>query len=512
MTSPFLMADRPDDIARVRDSLDQAGYTVEEVRRAIGENGFTFLGRGEMAPVLRRTQGGSPIETLIRLFLCGVEVDLASARRALAPLPPERWAAAGLVALGPSGVTGLIKLRPYEVIDRRWIVAYDSDSGRRQHATDYVIGVGAASLTMASMTVRPHVGRCLDLGTGGGIQALHASEHADAVVATDRNPRAVAFAAFTMALNNIANVTTRQGDLFEPVAGERFGLIVSNPPFVISPEDRFDYRDSGLPVDGICRRIVEQAPLHLEEGGWCQLLANWAHLGQGDWRARLAGWFEGTGCDAWVIQRDVEDVERYASTWIRHEEPNPAQTGEAFNAWMDFYQRSDITAVGVGLITMRRSTSRSNWLRIDELTQDLAVPCGDAIRAAFDRLAWLAATSDDDGPLLDARLRVADDVGLHERRVVSDGRWAVAEAELRLATGLRHLGSIDPQGAGVVAGCDGRNRLGELLQRLADSIGADVADVVPQALPIVRRLVEQGFLLPEGPEAAATSPGWRPPG
>ncbi|MDQ6947482.1 MAG: hypothetical protein M3256_14725, partial [Actinomycetota bacterium] len=88
MTSPFLFADRPDHIARVRESLDRAGYTVEEVRRVIGEHGFTFLSRGELAPVLRRTEGGSSIETLIRLFLCGVEVDPRHATRALAPLPP----------------------------------------------------------------------------------------------------------------------------------------------------------------------------------------------------------------------------------------------------------------------------------------------------------------------------------------------------------------------------------------------------------------------------------------
>ncbi|MDQ6947481.1 MAG: class I SAM-dependent methyltransferase, partial [Actinomycetota bacterium] len=414
--------------------------------------------------------------------------------------PPDAWATAGLIGTGSSGVTGHIKLRPYEVTGRRWIVAYDSSGGRQKHAADYVLGVGAASMTLAGMTVRPHVERCLDLGTGGGVQALHASEHADVVVGTDRNPRAVAFAAFTMALNDIANVTTRQGDLFEPVEGERFGLIVTNPPFVISPEARFDYRDSALPLDGICQRIVERAPAHLEDNGWCQLLANWAHLSQGDWKERLAGWFEATGCDAWVIQREVQDVEQYASTWIRHEEPDPSQTGDAFNAWMDFYQQSQVTGVGFGLITMRRSSRSVPWLRIDELTQDVAMPCGEAIRASFERLAWLAdqAPPGNEQRLLEARLTVADDVRLHEQRAVSDGRWALVEAELRLEQGLRHLGSIDPQGAGLVAGCDGRHTLAELLQRLADSIGADPADVTPQALPIVARLIDQGFLLPGG--------------
>ncbi|MGH3867211.1 MAG: DUF7059 domain-containing protein [Pseudonocardiaceae bacterium] len=497
VASPFLFADRPDDIARVRESLDRAGYTVDEVRHVIGDQGLAFLKGGELAPVLRRTQGGSALKTLIRLFLCGVEVDLAAATRALAPLPPEVWATAGLVALGSSGVTGLLTLLPYEVTGRRWIVAYDSSRRRHQHAADYVLWVGDSSRTLASMTVRPQVERCLDLGTGSGVQGLHASHHADVVLATDRNPRAVAFAAFTMALNGIANVTTRQGDLFEPVEGERFGLIVSNPPFVISPEARFDWRDGGLPVDGICQRIVERAPAHLADNGWCQILANWVHPAHGGWKELLAGWFAGSGCDVWVIQREVEDAERYAARWIRYEEPDPSRTGEAFNAWMDFYRRSDVTAVGFGLITMRRSSRASTWLRIDELTQDLAVPCGAAIRASFDRFAWLAERSGDERRLLEERLTVADDVRLHERRVVSDGRWVVEETQLRQERGLRHLASIDPQGVGLVAGCDGRHTLGEVLAQSADSLGADVADVASRALSTVRRLIEQGFLLPE---------------
>jgi hypothetical protein len=80
---------------------------------------------------------------------------------------------------------------------------------------------------------------------------------------------------------------------------------------------------------------------------------------------------------------------------------------------------------------------------------------------------------------------------------VSDGRWVVAETQLRQEQGLRHLASIDPQGVGLVAGCDGHHTLGELLVQSADSLGADVADVASRALSTARRLIEQGFLLTE---------------
>ncbi len=504
MTAPLLFADRPDYIKRVREGLDVAGFTERNIQNVIGTNGFTFLSRRELAPVLRRTGGGSPLETLIRLFLCGVNVERAAAERALAPLPVEAWISAEMVTIDGANVAGLLKLRPLDLAGNEWIVPYDSNR-RDDHVADYVIGVGPASLTLAGLTVRPPVARCLDLGTGSGIQALYAHAHADEVVATDRNPRAVAFAEFTMALNAIENVEARQGSLFEPVAGEQFGLIVSNPPFVISPDTRFDYRDSGLPGDEICRRIVAEAPSHLEEGGWCQLLANWAHIEGVDWRERLTGWLEGTGCDAWIIQNDVQDVETYASTWIRHDESDMANTAEAFDAWMEHYERSGTEAVGFGLITLRRTASERPWQRIEELPQDFVLPCGDKIAATFTRAAWLLARGADDRALLEARLLVNDDVRLRDSRRASAGRWLLEETVLQLEHGLRYTGATDPQGAGLIAGCDGTARLGELVQRLADSIGADTAEITPQALPIVRRLIEQGFLTP-----AATSSTSRP--
>ncbi len=95
-------------------------------------------------------------------------------------------------------------------------------------------------------------GTALDLGTGCGVQALLADDSYDRVVATDRNPRAAADARLAAALNRTV-LDVRTGDLLEPVAGESFDLVVSNPPFVVGPQRRYAYRDSGLPGDEICR-------------------------------------------------------------------------------------------------------------------------------------------------------------------------------------------------------------------------------------------------------------------
>jgi methylase of polypeptide subunit release factors len=76
----------------------------------------------------------------------------------------------------------------------------------------------------------------LDLGTGQGFHAMVAAGHCGRIIATDVNPRALTFARWGIEANAIDNVDLRQGSLFEPVASEApFDLIVSNPPFIISP-------------------------------------------------------------------------------------------------------------------------------------------------------------------------------------------------------------------------------------------------------------------------------------
>ncbi len=130
-----------------------------------------------------------------------------------------------------------------------------SDLAGEGGRADHVAGVHRPSVTLSDLTVRRPVERALDMGTGCGIQALLAAGHAERVVATDVNERALAFTALNAALNGVENVELRAGSFFEPVAGERFGLVVSNPPYVISPEASFLFRDSGLGRD-----LRERAP------------------------------------------------------------------------------------------------------------------------------------------------------------------------------------------------------------------------------------------------------------
>ena len=189
-----------------------------------------------------------------------------------------------------------------------------------------MLGISSASTSLAQLTMREPVGRALDLGTGCGVQALHLAGHADQVVATDVNSRALWMTRLNAALNG-AEVEVRDGSFFEPVAGERFDLISTNPPFVISPAtgERLVYRDSGLPGDRVVEHIVRTGPDHLADGGWLQVLANWSIVEGRPWDERLGSWLR-EDCDALVVQRETLDPAAYVELLAQGQRP-PRRSG-----------------------------------------------------------------------------------------------------------------------------------------------------------------------------------------
>ncbi|MGO9198680.1 MAG: methyltransferase [Acidimicrobiales bacterium] len=484
----------PEFVSGIREALNRTGYSAPEIRAVLGELGSIHVTDGTRAAIVRRTSGGSPLDVMLRLFLAHGPVPTTAAEAVLAPLTVAQCVDGGLLELKGSDVSGAVTLRAFDGDPRGAILASDVGHNGALLA-EHVVGVGIASIGLSGMTIRRPSHRSLDLGTGTGVQAMHASLHSDEVVATDRSARAVNFTEFNLALNDVTNVDVRLGDRFDPVAGEQFDLIVSNPPFVISPSDALIYRDSSMEGDDLCRSLVRHAPDHLAEGGWCQLLANWAYFRGDDWRQRLGSWFEGLGCDAWVIQRGVDEIEQYAVKWIEHGGASAAGIAAQYTEWMDYYSRVGIEAVGFGLITMRRHSGTVNWLRIDDLRDETDLICGDAIAHGFELEDWVRANGAE-ATLLASRLIAAPDIALHRRSSPGPDGWTIRGLEIRLSHGLRRSGMIDSEAARIVTSCDGTRTLGDILAEVATSVGVDPAEVARSAVPLVLRLVEQGYLLP----------------
>ena len=125
-----------------------------------------------------------------------------------------------------------------------------------------------------NMAVRPE-DRVLELCVGSGVNSLFAADTARRVIGVDLSERALAFARFNHALNgHSTKLELRQGSLFEPVASERFDLLLVNPPFELVPsgEQWFLHSDGGEDGLDVVRSLLSQAPEHLEPGGRVEMI------------------------------------------------------------------------------------------------------------------------------------------------------------------------------------------------------------------------------------------------
>lgn len=313
---------------------------------------------------------GYKVAVLTALFMLGEPVGAAALETALPRTGVAGALAIGLVvptqsASGEQRYAPAVDLRPHEAEDAhgsvRWWVA--SDLGElvtgQALAPDHVLGIGRAGLTLAALTPRKPVETALDLGVGCGIQTLYLLRHVRQVVATDISTRALEFTAFNVALAGVdsARVQLRQGNLLEPVAGQRFDLIVSNPPFVITPPSvrqaglpLMEYRDAGGPILPALVRGLED---HLNPDGVAVMLGNWEHREGTSWRTSVNQWI-GKSLDAWIIQREVQDPVEYAAMWLRDGGLTPERSGIAFEnalaAWQEDFDSRQVSGVGMGYL------------------------------------------------------------------------------------------------------------------------------------------------------------------
>ena len=106
----------------------------------------------------------------------------------------------------------------------------------------------------------------LDMGTGSGVCALTAARRARRVVAVDVSPAAVRCARINVLLNRLEErIEVREGDLFAPLAGERFDLVLFNPPFLVGAPK--DHRDAAWRSEDAAYRFAAGLEDHLTPSG-----------------------------------------------------------------------------------------------------------------------------------------------------------------------------------------------------------------------------------------------------
>jgi len=406
----------------------------------------------------------------------------------------ESWIDAELLAPadGDENVAPRLKLLPMDDL----VLASDKPQRWTKDARpDFVMGPGLTTLELAHAKLRTPSKRTLDLGTGCGALGLLAASHSEEVVATDTNSRAVAFARFNARLNRLENVNCREGSLFEPIESEeRFDLIVSNPPFVISPSRRFEFRDAGMRGDEFCRGLIRVAPSYLNPSGYCQLKCNFAHRSGEDWQESLTGWFDGLGCDVIVWVERVEDASEYAMTWIVGTESHDLDKVPSLYAqWMDYFEEQKIEAVSYLLVSMRRTDTRRNWTRIDATPRQIVGPCSTELLKEFLMQDKFGQTLDAAG-LLEMRPRLAADVCVQQEHAMTGEGLRAAETRLSKMGGSRFVLRIEPHIGGLAARFDGTRTVRDVLGEMAHALGHDAESIQGKGLTIIRSLLDRGLL------------------
>lgn len=451
--------------------------TVHDLGRALREAGLNELVLAELfgpawtgddVPlVLDRYSGDDPRAALVRTFVLGEAVGADSL-----PLPAAQLVDAGLVMLDDGHAVARVRLTPVDGL----LIAHD---GHATEDPEYVTGVGPASRTLATLTVRHPVERALDVGTGSGVEALLTARHADSVVATDVNPRALEYASLGAQLNGLS-LDLRLGSFFEPVAGETFDLIVSNPPFVVSPDTGFVYRDSPLPGDAVCREVVRGAASHLRPGGYATILCNWICRTPGETWQPLVPWVDGLACDALLLSHAVVDPLTYATRWNDELRRDPGAYAATVGRWLDYYEQERFAGIGIGAVILR-GRDEPGWVHGLDAPRPATGNAGAHIVRLFEAQDRLA----EDGELLDDRLALVPGHRLDQSLLYLD-EYAVADVTMSLAEGVGVVGTIEPEVLPL---------LFELTPDQTPREAAAAAGVDPEiAAPTIRHLLELGLL------------------
>lgn len=479
----------------LRDALAGADYTVDAVLGRIGDAGQRALGRNStVAADWALGREVDPLTTLIRLWLLQQPVPRVAADDALPGLV-DPLARAGILTTDGRTASAAVDVRPYAADDgtHGWVVS-DLVNGLDSQPTpprpDYVLGVSPASTALAQLAIRDEIGSALDLGAGCGVQSLHLVRHARRVVATDLNPRANELAAWTFRLSGTAP-EQRLGSLFEPVAGERFDLILSNPPYVMSPpgEDRLVYREGAMEADGLVEAIVRRSVDHLNPGGSLQILGNWAITDADRWAERLADWIPAS-CDALVMERERLDPFEYIEIWLADAGLlGHPDHGRRYREWLDYFEDLGITGVGMGWILVHHSGSATPDLRIEQWPHAVEQPVGPAFAAHREAVAYARRG---DAEILATNWRLADDIV--QETIGDPGAADPRHVVLRSQRGFRRAIEVDTALGGVLGACDGELSLGAIIHAVAGLLEIRAEDLVADLLPRIRQLLADGML------------------
>ena len=327
----------------------------------------------------------------------------------------------------------------------------------------------------------PHVPR---LEARDGAEALHAAVAAASVIAKDLRDRAFA----EICARYAPEFGVIRGGGYVNDATRAFLRAYATRYRCLPPEARRSWPHPYV------ADLVRSIGAHLEPGGIAQFLGNWEVPRGVTWRDRITAWLEGTGLDAWVVQREVQDPAEYAETWARDggHHSGTADFNAMYAAWLDDFEARDVESIGFGVITLARpAAERATFTDLMDVSWPVESPMGPTILAGIAARTWLAEHDDD--TLLDVAWRCADDV--HEERHTLPGAADPSVIVVRQGGGLRrHLG-LTTVTAAYLSVCDGELTARAAAAAIAGLLDADGDAVRAEIVALIREAAKDGLLL-----------------
>jgi hypothetical protein len=516
-------------LTRLGETLYRAGYTEPRLRQLWGGPTSEALLRNDAAPAIRACSrlladdAAAPADRglagLALLFHLHRSVEIETIRTVLGETF-DTAAEAGLIEITDAEVCAPFALTPYDLPvgvprgfrpgDENLYLVADHGTLTNPDVLDgeFVLGLGGAGRTLVSITPREPVDLAADIGTGCGIQALLLARHSETVIATDISHRALQLASLSAQINGVANIDFRHGSLLEPLH-ETVDLLVSNPPFVITPrstDTTFEYRDGGMTGDALVRALFSRIPSVLTPGGRSVCLGNWETTsGSGDGPET---WVSEDDTSVFVIEREALDPVAYAETWVR--DGGIPRASDSWNTavtdWLDDFDARAVEEIVFGYVLMARADNDvptidtgtfKTRVRITSAPANNPHGLAEFLTTVIAIRTWLAGA----GPEEIAQTAFTRSPDLVEHRHFVPGESEPSSITLEQGIGFGQVFDLDTALAGFVSVADGSLTLRQTAGALAQLLEVDATALEDQLIAQVRALAAAGALLPgSGPE------------
>jgi carbamoyltransferase len=417
----------------LKNVLHTAGYRSETVSSLLGVRDILDIQIGREDYYDRFVLPKSDLADLTRFFLLNQPLSSKQAERLFEKNTARFLLESGLAFTDDEKFLPAVTIFP---VDNLLITTDSWNSnktwGEHSRFVDRVMYVGRDSIGLVRSVSPKKCRRTLDLCCGSGVQSLFAARHSQEVMAVDINPRAIRFAKFNAALNDIRNVEFHEGDLYQTLSEQSFNAIVANPPFVpnFSDSPKLLYRDAGPLGDEVLQQIVSGASEHLTRNGRLSVVADFINLSE--LQSRFEMWMRDFSYNCLVLIENEYSLLDYALahfTFLDSEK-------ERFSFALDYFEQlrnTGVQTIHFGYLFLQlKSEGRSFRIR------PLASPIDDQARRRvsnyFDNRALIES-----GRCLKMRMELSDEFPGWKTA------WGEKKYKVQMPGRLNSLDYDDPQ-------------------------------------------------------------------